>query len=80
MSHIHIMFLIFQNAWVWTASLLAFIIPTISILAIWILIAVHLTYYVDTTDPKGRKSFKRVTAIMGTLTIGMILNNSDFSY
>merc|ERR1712183_674234 len=62
-----------SNAWVWTASSLAFIIPTISILAIWIMIAVHLQYAVDTTDLKGRKSFIRVTAIMGTLTIAFLL-------
>ena len=63
---------IFKDLYVWVLSVFVFIIPTISILTIWILIAVHLKHTVDTTDLKGRKSFNRVTSIMGTITTGMI--------
>ena len=60
----------FKDIWVWTASSFAFIIPTIAILTIWLIIAVHLNTVVDTLSMRGRKSFKRITTIMGTLTIG----------
>ena len=68
-----IMFSILKKAWLLTVSLMAFVIPTLSILTIWILIAVHLKYTVDTTDRKGRKSFMRITAIMGTITTGILI-------
>ena len=63
----------FKTTWVWTAASLAFIVPTIAILTIWMMIAVHLRGAVGTGKRnRGRKLFIRTTIIMGTLTTGMI--------
>ena len=61
----------------WTASSLAFIIPTILILTIWLMIAVHLRSTEISGDDKmqtrRRKSFNRITVIMAILTLAFLI-------